>query len=223
MIDQRCFPFGGVPVYNPQSLSKDEALAQFHVRQSTYEHLLALLRQDRAPHVLIIGARGMGKTTLIQRVRYGVEDDTELSQRYLVLVFPEEQYNVNRLDRFLLNTVDAVADAMERLQDGRALSRVEAYAESIARLTSEEIEEQVPQFLAEFGNKIHRGFLLLVDNADRLFETIESRQQWRLRELLSTRRDLTLFGATTQASDGIYGSERAFFEFFQIQTLPPLT
>ncbi|MGA2115280.1 MAG: MarR family transcriptional regulator [Bryobacteraceae bacterium] len=52
---------------------------------------------------------------------------------------------------------------------------------------------------------------------------IEEQQQWRLRELLSSRRELTLFGATTRASDGIYGSERAFFEFFQIQTLPPLT
>ena len=223
MIGQRSFPFGGIPVYNPQSLNKEEALAQFHVRQPAYEHLMQLLRQERPPHVLIIGSRGMGKTTLLQRVRYGVEDDSELDRRYLVLVFPEEQYNVNRLHRFLQNAVDAVADAMERLDEKPALNEVEAYAESLGKRTPEQIEEQVPQFLAEFGNRIHRGFLLLVDNADRLFETIESQQQWRLRELLSARPDLTFFGATTQASDGIYSSDRAFFEFFQIQTLTPLT
>src|SRR6476646_10807407 len=106
MTAPRSFPYGGVPVSNPQSLTKREALAQFHARQDAYERLLALLREERPSHVLIIGTRGMGKTTLLQRVRYGVEDDAELNSRYLVLAFPEEQYNVNRLHHFLLNTVD---------------------------------------------------------------------------------------------------------------------
>ena len=48
---------------------------------------MALLREERPPHVLIIGTRGMGKTTLLQRVRYGVEDAPELNRRYLVLSF----------------------------------------------------------------------------------------------------------------------------------------
>jgi Flp pilus assembly protein TadD len=223
MIEQRRFPFGGVPVYNPQSLSKTEALAQFHAREAAYGSLMDLLREERPSHVLIIGTRGMGKTTLLQRVRYGVEDDAELNSRYLVLAFPEEQYNVNRLHHFLLNTVDAVADAMERLKNQPMLARAEAYADLMGKRPAEEIEEKVPGFLAEIGQQMRRNFLLLVDNADRLFEMIEDRQQWRLRELLSSRRDLTFFGATTQASDGIYGPERAFFEFFQIHRLTPLT
>ena len=92
MTEPRRFPFGGVPVYNPQSLSKTEALAQFHVRQAAYQSLMDLLREPRPSHVLLIGTRGMGKTTLLQRVRYGVEDDPALNGRYLVLAFPEEQY-----------------------------------------------------------------------------------------------------------------------------------
>ncbi|MCX6627114.1 MAG: tetratricopeptide repeat protein [Candidatus Solibacter sp.] len=140
-----------------------------------------------------------------------------------MLAFPEEQYNVNRLHHFLLNTVDALADAMERLKDDRMLAYAEKYVEAVGKATPEEIEEQVPPFLAQIGQQLQKSFLLLVDNADRLFETIEDRQQWRLRELRSARPDLTLFGATTQASDGIYGPERAFFEFFKIHRLVPLT
>jgi Flp pilus assembly protein TadD len=223
MSETRRFPFGGVPVYNPLSLSKGEALAQFHARQAAYESLMKLLREERPSHVLVIGTRGMGKTTLLQRVHYGVEDDAELNGRYLVLAFPEEQYNVNRLHSFLLNAVDALADAVERLGNGWMLERVEAFAELLGTLGPEEIEERVPKFLAEAGQEMRRSFLLLVDNADRLFDTIEGREQWRLRELLSSRRDLTLFGATTQASEGVYGPDRAFFEFFQIHTLTPLT
>jgi len=223
MMEPRQFPYGGVPVYNPQSLSKTEALAQFHARQAAYQSLIDLLREEHPSHVLIIGTRGMGKTTLLQRVRYGVEDDAELNSRYLVLAFPEEQYNVNRLHHFLLNTVDALADSMERLKNDRMLAYVEKYVEAVSKATPEEIEEQVPPFLAQVGQQLQKSFLLLVDNADRLFETIEDRQQWKLRDLLSARPDLTLFGATTQASDGIYGPDRAFFEFFQIHRLAPLT
>jgi tetratricopeptide (TPR) repeat protein len=222
-MEPRQFPYGGVPVYNPQSLSKTEALAQFHARQAAYQSLIDLLREEHPSHVLIIGTRGMGKTTLLQRVRYGVEDDPELNSRYLVLAFPEEQYNVNRLHHFLLNTVDALADSMERLKDDRTLAYVDRYVEEVSKATPEEIEEQVPPFLEQIGQQLEKSFLLLVDNADRLFETIEDRQQWKLRDLLSARHDLTLFGATTQASDGIYGPDRAFFEFFQIHRLGPLT
>ena len=84
-MEPRQFPYGGVPVYNPQSLSKTEAIAQFHARQAAYQSLMSLLREERPSQVLIIGTRGMGKTTLLQRVRYGVEDDAELNSRYLVL------------------------------------------------------------------------------------------------------------------------------------------
>src|SRR5260370_16151197 len=184
---------------------------------------MELLGEERPSQVLIIGTKGMGKTTLLQRVHYGVEDDPELNGRYRVLGFPEEQYNVNRLHHFLLNTVDALADAMERLGNERMRERVEAQAKLLAKLGHEEIEERVPKFLAEVGQEMRRSFLLLVDNADRLFDTIEDKQQWALRDLLSSRRDLTLFGATTQASDGIYGTDRAFFEFFKIHRLTPLT
>ena len=223
MSAARRFPFGGVPVYNPLSLSKVEALAQFHARQAAYQGLMDLLRQERPSHVLIIGTRGMGKTTLLQRVQYGLEDDPELRSRYLALAFPEEQYNVNRLHHFLLNAVDALADAMERVGNGQMLARVQTFADTVGKLGQEVIEERVPKFLAEVSHEMGKSLLLLVDNADRLFDTIAEQEQWRLRELLASRPDLTLFGATTQASEGIYGTDRAFFEFFQIQRLTPLT
>jgi hypothetical protein len=62
MKEPRRFPYGGVPVYNPQSLSRTEAIAQFHARQAAYLSLMDLLREERPSHGLIIGTRGMGKT-----------------------------------------------------------------------------------------------------------------------------------------------------------------
>ena len=217
------FPFGGIPVYNPHSLSKSEAIAQFHAREGSYNLLLDLLRTGKPPHVLVIGTRGMGKTTLLQRVRYGIEDDEELSNRYLILTFPEEQYNVNRLDHFYRNAVDALADAFERLSRRDMVDHVERFAGTLASRTPRDIEEDVPDFLASISMATQKHFLLLVDNSDRLIETIDLREQWGLRELLSARNDITFIGATSQASEGLYGSDRAFFEFFQIHRLGPLS
>jgi Flp pilus assembly protein TadD len=222
-MKSREFSFGGVPVYNPQSLSKQEAIAQFHARKGTYQSILELLGQERPSHMLIIGTRGMGKTTLLQRVRYGVEDAPDLSARYAVLAFPEEQYGVNRLHHFLLNAVDALADGLERAGNEAAVTRVEAFGEELSRSTPEEIAARVPAFLAEIGKELGHEFLLLVDNADRLLETIPGTEQWQLRELLASRSDLTFVGATTQASEGIYGADRAFLDFFRIYQLGPLT
>jgi hypothetical protein len=77
-----------------------------------------------------------------------------------------------RLHHFLLNVVDALAEALERLNNKPMVERVEAFVERARQLGQEEIEERVPKFLAEIGQEVGRSLLLLVDNADRLFETI---------------------------------------------------
>jgi len=53
-----------------------------------YQGMMDLLREERPSHVLIIGTRGMGKTTLLQRVRYGVEDDAGFEQPLSCASFP---------------------------------------------------------------------------------------------------------------------------------------
>ncbi len=43
MNEARRFPFGGIPVYNPLSLSKEEALAKFYAPKTTSASLWELL------------------------------------------------------------------------------------------------------------------------------------------------------------------------------------
>ena len=60
-----------VAVYNPDLLSKEELLAQFVARCDLLDHLMAdLRRRDFEQHQLIVGHRGMGKTTLLRRIRF---------------------------------------------------------------------------------------------------------------------------------------------------------
>ena len=110
-------PVGTTLKYNPQLWSDDELRAIFVVRQPELAALLDAVRRtppDSVPqHRLIIGQRGMGKTTLLRRLALAIRDDAGLSHDWLALTFPEEQYTVSTLTELWRNAVDALADALE--------------------------------------------------------------------------------------------------------------
>src|SRR5437879_3581955 len=107
MSDPLQEPLRGVAIYNPGLLSKQELIGLWVARQPLLELLLEDLRrvgpEDHAQHHLLIGQRGMGKTMLLRRLRYAIEDDAQLDREWLPLVFPEEQYNVVRLSDLYAN------------------------------------------------------------------------------------------------------------------------
>src|SRR5271168_309740 len=75
----------------------------------------------------------MGKSTLLARLGAELRTDTELSKLFVPLVFAEEQYTVDRLSKFWLNCLDALADAAER--EGRTgdSDRIDAVVQSLKR------------------------------------------------------------------------------------------
>src|SRR5262245_7403928 len=114
-------PLPSLAVYNPALLKKEDLIAQFVARRPLLDRLVVELRRSGKnghQHHLIIGSRGSGKTTLLRRFRYAIEDDAELSTRYVPLVFPEEQYNVSRLSDLWVNCLDALSDMLERKNRG---------------------------------------------------------------------------------------------------------
>jgi len=75
---------------------------------------LVLGTDGLASHHLILGQRGMGKTSILRRLAIGVRDDPALSAVLLPLSFREEQYNVHSLHVFWCNCLDALGDWFER-------------------------------------------------------------------------------------------------------------
>src|SRR5947207_11539918 len=92
-------PVYRVSLYNPARLKDEEIIAAFHARKPVLERVLADLagetEQSRAQHHLIVGQRGMGKTMLLARLAAELRR-APLAERYLPLVFAEEQYAVDR-------------------------------------------------------------------------------------------------------------------------------
>ena len=84
--------------YNPAFLSKEQLRESFSVRQSTLSKLLGLVAEE-APdkprkHTIIVGPRGMGKSTLGLRLMHKIEEDCDLSEAWQPLPFDEESYEI---------------------------------------------------------------------------------------------------------------------------------
>src|SRR5947199_10524592 len=94
-------------LYNQTRLGDDDFVAHFVARHDVLDALVRRLRatgkKDSGLHHLLIGPRGMGKTSLLRRLAIAVNRDEALAARYVPLSFREEQYNVLSHGEFCRN------------------------------------------------------------------------------------------------------------------------
>lgn len=225
--------------YNPHLWSPDELRAIFVARQRELATILEVVRSaapDVAPqHLLITGQRGMGKSTLLQRVALAVEDDPALHQTWLPLRFPEEQYTVSTPAELWSNVIGALGDALERHEQPTA--EVDAELAQLMNLPKEQREDSALTWIKQWCETHHQRLLLLIDSTDLLFANLAggdankrgTKQDggasalWRVRKALLHSPHLLWLGGSYQPleANGLYSD--AFLDFFQLIELRPLT
>ena len=219
-------------LYNPSRLSDEEIVASFAARQAVFDRIMADIASEklksRAQHHLIVGQRGMGKSTLLARIAAELRTKPELSAVYIPLVFAEEQYAVDRLSKFWLNCLDSLADACEKIGDTVAPKRIddlvrklESRPGSTAAL-DEGQSDILDAFLAE-ARTLQRRPVLLVDNLQLVFERISEQQQHVLRELLMRPGGPLLVAASPSPPPESQDYGAAFYDHFKTHYLPPLS
>lgn len=215
-------PLRDTAIYNPHLLSKDELLGIFSAREKVMEQLLEDLRRCKSgevpQHHLLVAQRGMGKTTLLLRFSFAVEDDRDLSKLWLPLVLPEEQYNVGKLSDFWLNCIDALSDMLERSGRGGEAEKLEEKRESLLELAESSRSREALALLLDAAQRLERRLVLLIDNIDLVLERA-AEQAWELREVLSEESRLLLIGASARALEMSYKYGEPFYDFFHIHEL----
>lgn len=226
MTDLLHRPLRGVSLYNPHLHGKDELIFLFVVRQDLLRLLVEDLRataSGKTPqHHLILGHRGMGKTMLLRRLSFAIEEDDVLGPGWVPLTFPEEQYNIANLSDFWLNCTDALSDWLETHGRGVEAEELDEKAESLRPLFEERRAREALALLAGTAKRIGRRLVLLVDNVDLVFERIKD-QEWMLREALSSEPTIVLLGASSRAVESSFAYDQAFYDFFQIHELEGLS
>ena len=85
--------------YNPEQMPDSEIKQTFVARQWLIDELLSLLKRQPTgagtQHSVIIGPRGIGKTTVLLMFRLGIIE-SELGKRWFPVRFPEESYSIYR-------------------------------------------------------------------------------------------------------------------------------
>jgi tetratricopeptide (TPR) repeat protein len=220
-------------LYNPARLTDAEIVAAFVARKAVFERVLADIVAEkpdsRAQHHLIVGQRGMGKSTLLARLASELRTNAEFSKRFVPLVFAEEQYTVDRLSKFWLNCLDALADAAERVGDTAGSDRIDAVVRSLkGQLAGPAEKDEAPAQAAldaflQAAESSGKRPVLLVDNLQLVFERIAGIQQHTLRELLMRPGSPVLIGASPSPPSETQNYGAAFYDHFKTHYLQALS
>ena len=222
--------------YNPHLLGAEELRTIFVARKKELQQILDNISKTEVKtipqHILITGHRGMGKSTLLQRVALAVNEDVTLSESWLPLRFPEEQYTVSTLAELWSNVLGVLADTLD--ENGETDHGIDALLEEIEQLPKEQQEQQALVYIQQWCDKKQRRLLLLMDSSDLLLSNLShsakskkvnagASQLWRLRDTLQNNPNLFWLGGSYQPLEAESLYHDTFLDFFYNIELKPLT
>jgi Cdc6-like AAA superfamily ATPase len=178
-----------IGLYNPQRQSAEVTKALFAVRQKQFNSLLKSItaekKDSRPQHYLVIGQRGMGKTTLLKRIEVELHEE-KYRKQFIPLLFPEEQYNLKNLATFWLNCLDALASSLEAEKNNTEIvKKIDTTIKELSKKKPETISEESYKFLTDTCRNLQRRPILLIDNIDLVFNRLEKHGQHDLRSVLN--------------------------------------
>lgn len=216
-------------IYNPGRLTDAEVKASFIARQGLFEELLDDIRSSRPDgrpqHHLIVGQRGMGKTTLLRRLDVATREEPDLAG-FIPLGFPEEQWTIDRLSKLWLNCLDSLAETLER--EGKAEKVINDIDASVDALRSDQegealLAEATEREFLRHAKLIGRRPVLLIDNLDLVFSRLENHEQNRLRSFLMAAGSPILIGTCVSPPDETMDYSAPFYDHFKTHYLERLS
>lgn len=212
------------PKYNPAFLEPTERVRRFGGREHDLHELIQILRENAQrshnQHVLVVGTRGMGKTTLLLRAVDEVGSEPSLSGIWYPVVAAEETYLATSIGEFWL---EMVLNLHHATGDPRHEQAYEALRTAHAKHDDRMLALAALGHLLDFADRSNRRVLLVVENLQMLLgEQLSSRDAWALRETLIGESRLMLLGSAVSSFEAIESPNAPLFEQFLIHRLEPL-
>lgn len=202
--------------YNPAFLGDEALIAGFAVRGRDLAAILEIVQDNTTAvnqHVLVIGSRGIGKTTLALRVAA----ELRRTGAMYPIVFAEESYEVH----------DAATLWLQALYHLGRQTGAKRWQEAHERLLRETDPARVRNLalaeLHEFAEAEDRRLLVVIENFNALVDRqVDADEAWTLRHTLLNDPSIMLLATATSRFDGIDRRDQAMFDLFRVFTLDPL-
>ena len=206
-------------LYNPALLPPDVLLSEYTARLPMLETLLGIVRGNKPghppQHCLLIGARGMGKTTTLWALTHRISRDAELSRQWQPVVFDEESRRVGDLADFWMEAIRHWEAVTKDTSDRAGKLLIE---------NPPDIEDRAQRIFLELVKQRGRRAILLIDNLNDLFASIRDPEPLhRLRAFLMQDSSVMLIGGATSYFEQVTDVDQPFFDFFRYFELKALT
>jgi len=203
---------------NTGSKSKKAIVDGFVVRLKEFNEIFENVKKTSSyahkQHYLIVGQRGAGKTSLMHRLNYAIEDDKSLLETIYPIIFTEEQY-------FLSELVNLWENVGDQLEDQFGWQNV---AKRISTIIAEDIdyEPKVYDFMCGLLAEQNKSLILFIENLNVFFNKLDDSELDRIKHILANDSCIRLIGTTTAFNDGHVDFSDASFDFFKIIQLDGL-
>ena len=224
MAEPTIIPLQRISVFMPHRLSDVEMRLLFIARKPLFERIMRRIDQEQSAsipqHYLLVGVRGMGKTMLLRRLAVELSD-AAYKDKFVALSFPEEQYNIDRLSKFWLNALDALANTLQKEGDEAAAKRLDKEIEQIETIKVEDKKSEASyQLLVARCQELGRRPVFLLDNMNLVFDRLTEVEHSLIRSLI-TANDAPIFvGASADLVKDDY--QAPFYDAFDVEYLPKL-
>ena len=179
---------------------------------------MLIRRVNSSHHTLFIGPRGIGKTHLLTLIVQGVQNSSELSRRYTVIRFPEENNRILSFADFLLGVIEILANVIDD-SEWRKLY-IALHTEENDKII---IDTILPKISA-WHKKTKNNLLIMIENLNVLLtQQIKNKQSIHyLRSFLMDDPAAVFIGTAPLFFAELNDINHPLYDFFEIQIISEL-